>query len=59
MMRLHPQKHNFNGMFVEKKVDLKIEQDPTKNVLKVSNFREFLYTQLQPNYSIYLLIKRT
>ena len=28
-------------------------------MLKVSNLREFLYSQLQPSYSIYLYIKRT
>jgi protease II len=57
--RLHPQRQNFSGALFHKKNNLKIEEDKSKSVLKVSNFREFLYTQLQPNYSIYLLIKRT
>jgi hypothetical protein len=41
------------------KKELKIEEIKGKNILKVSNFREFLYTQLKPNYQIFLLIKRT
>jgi hypothetical protein len=41
------------------KKQLIIEEIKNKNVLKVSNFREFLYTQLQPNYQINILIKRT
>lgn len=50
---------SLNGACIQKKSELKIEEDKDKNILKVSNFREFLYTQLKPNYSIYLRIKRT
>ena len=48
-----------NGFELEKRAELKIEEIKDKKMLKVSDFREFLFTQLQANYSIYLLVKRT
>ena len=36
-----------------------IEEDKINNLLKVSNFKNFLYTQLNPNYQIFILVKRT
>lgn len=51
--------YNMQGACFESKRELKIEEIKSKNLLKVSNFREFLYTQLKPNYQIFLLVKRT
>ena len=44
---------------MERKNELKIEEIKDKSSIKVSNFREFLYNQLNPSYCIYLLIKKT
>lgn len=47
------------GAHIVTKNSLVVEELREKNLLKVSNFREFLYTQLKQNYQIFIFIKRT
>jgi hypothetical protein len=39
--------------------ELQLEEQKERSILKVSNFREFLYTQLRAGYQLSLLLRRT
>ena len=50
--------YEIQGADFQQKKTMKIEEHKEKNILKVSNFREFLFMELKPTYQIYVKIKR-